>query len=245
MLLRLISFGNSIMNNRTSHALRLLFQSLLIMAVSADVRHAQSVEKSVVLKRCRALFGPALDPMQSLFEIDSLHVLEVKFDSQGSLIQLAFSPKHFLQERYPEWKRPERSVYLSKWEYKNLLNRLDGIWSKGRLIKSVAAVSTHNFAARFLDQYENAFLYRVENLDEKEDVRYFSLYFSHSIEGKVKKKQRYSYSFWKKDYYQVSVGKLNYFVNKDDYLKLRIGQVATFLAVGPISNICDGRNCNP
>jgi len=221
--------------------------TLILIFCSVEV-NAQADEKSLILKNCTELFGPPVDAEQSLFEINSLYALAVRFDSQGSLNELAFFPKYFFGETYPEWNRPQAPIHLSKVEYENLLKRLDSVKSKGNLIKTAANPTTSNFSVRFLDQYERAFLYRVEELGDSLDVhnvRFASLYFSHEIEGKVRKKQKYQYSWLRKDYYQVSVGKLNYFVGREVYLKLRPGRVAKFPAVGPIKGICDDSNCNP
>jgi hypothetical protein len=224
----------------------LLLQAISMALCCFVIGNAQTDKKTLILKNCIDLFGSPVDANKSLFEINPLYALELRFDSQGRLNELAFFPKYYFKETYPEWKTPQTKIHLSKAEYESLLGRLDKVKPIGKLIKSMADVKVENFASNTLDQYERAFLDRRIELGG--GVRRGSLYFFHEVEGKVRKKRRFNY-FIPRDredyYYQVLAGKLNYFVRKEDYLKLRVGRAAKFSAVGPIEGICVERNCNP
>lgn len=229
--------------NQCSGILRGLLLALLMIVFFLFSGNAQTNERSAVLKNCNDLFGPPVDVGRNLFEINPHYILKVRFDSQGKLIALAFLPKYFLNEIHPEWKRPEGLVYLPKAEYEDLLRRLDKISPKGELIKTMPYYKSHGFTTDTLDQYEYAILFRNDLLFEGgRGASYGSLYFFHEVEGKVRRKLKYNW-FIPRDaedyYYQVSIGKLSYFVHKEDYLKLRVGRVAKFMAVGPTEGIYD------
>ncbi|HEX8772968.1 MAG TPA: hypothetical protein VF735_05135 [Pyrinomonadaceae bacterium] len=238
------------MSDERSTKLHLLLPSLLIIVFCFVTGNAQSDEKSSVLKNCIDLFGSPVDVEKNLFEINSLYLVEVRFDSQGSLMELAFFPKSDLGEKYPAWKQPQKFIYLSRAEYEDVLRLMDKIRPKGEPIKSLTNATVHSFTVDFLDQYEHAFLNHRDVLDSgnglPNGVRRGSLYFFRQVEGKVKKKglDRFLMGDREAYYYQVSIGKFDYFVRKEDYLKLRIKRMAKLSAAGPIEGLCIANDCS-
>lgn len=204
---------------------------------------AQTADKSNVLKKCRDLFGPSIDPRQYLFEVNSQFVLRVKFDIRDELIEMYVFPKYSLEESHPEWTEPEKRVFLSRAEYESLLVQLDSIKPKGRLIQSVQNGAITNSTERYMDQYEHGYLNWFEWWDWhasdnfKKEIRFFHFYFFHLVEGKVKKKARFNYGFGtpKPPYYYIAVGDCHFLVRQSDYWSLKSGRVAKVLVAGPLN----------
>jgi hypothetical protein len=219
---------------------RLLLFSVPLLCFT--VASGPVTEQERVLDAAARIFGPAIDSKENLFEINALYVLHVQFDSRGDLQALVVTPKYFFNQVHSEWSPPETQVYLSRLEYLRLLEQLNEIKLKGNLLKNGSSGIVTNSKSEYLDQYEHAFLSRFEYSHQK--VQTLSLYFIHRVEGVVKKKG--VYNFFKVPYYQVTVGERNYFVSKEDFIKLKEGSLSNFPAVGPIPGMCNSEwTCNP
>lgn len=231
------------MNFRIKRVVKLcpaLLASLALL-ISSAAANSRAGEKAATLEAFAELFGPPVDERESLFEVNTLFVLRPKYDSHGRLVELAVFPKYWLEETHPEWTEPPKASLLAKSEYAELLGRLESVKPKGELISAGMGSVITNMTEYFLDRYGRAFVRRGERASD--GVRFFEVYYSHEIEGKVEKK-RASNSFGER-FYQVLVGEFVYCVRAEDFSRLRTGRVEKFSAVGPIKGQCLGGYCNP
>ena len=216
-------------------------QLFVIITLCGFVVGGQSLEKSTVLHDCANLFGASIDTSEDLFEVNSLFVLQPKFDSAGKLIELSVFPKYALEEKHPEWTEPEKWPLFSPSEYKDLLTRLDTLKRKGNLIEPARIGVVTNSTAHMLDKYEHAYL--ISGWVADLGVRFLDLYPFHQIRGRVRKKGQLKNAFSEGS--RILVGELNYFVRPADYRKVRLGQIQRLQVVGPIRGYCFAGHCNP
>ena len=154
-------------------AVRLLPHTLcLLLVLCASAARASALGREEALRRCREQFGPAVDAELNLFEVNRWYVLEVRFDRRGRLSALEVGPKYFYEESHPEWEEPDApnlegywARYLTRYDYEKLLQRLDRIAPKGRLLKRGRMAVVTNMTAPYKDFYERAELTRGEVVD--------------------------------------------------------------------------------
>ncbi len=154
---------------KTKRATRLPAQTLLVLLLLFSAADASALERGETLRRCREQFGAAVDEERNLFEVNEWYVLEVKFDPRSRLSELNVVPKHFFEESRPEWEEPEsptpegyRARYLTRYDYEKLLQRLDRVAPKGRLLKRGVGAVVTNMTSPVQDYYERAELTRGE-----------------------------------------------------------------------------------
>jgi hypothetical protein len=141
-------------------------------------------DRETVLQSLAAVFGPPIDLQNGLFEVNRFFLVEVKFDAYGRLTQLGVLPKHWFSEAHPEWQAVEDAGELSALEYKTLLNKLEGVRRKGKLVKRAKYPIVTNATARIHDGYERAVLETGDIVDARrsEDapraIKYFIIYFT-------------------------------------------------------------------
>jgi hypothetical protein len=137
----------------------------LLVAVYSHSVEANPARRQSILKVCRDVFGPALDPKLNLFEVNSLYVVQVAFDSRDDLSELKVVPKYYFEESHANWTGSRTLVYLSESEYESVLSRLDRIKPKGRLIESETNSAITNMTQYHTEKYEQAILERGEWVD--------------------------------------------------------------------------------
>jgi len=137
-----------------------------------------------VLKACAAEFGPAIDGQNNLFEVSRHYVLEAKFDNSGRLTQLGVLPKHWFADKHPEWNETSDAGALTSAEYSKLLWRLEGIQSKGRLIRRAKWPVVKGTTATRRATYARAVLATSDIVDSERPknspraIKSFVLYFT-------------------------------------------------------------------
>lgn len=214
-----------------------MIQLVLLIAIGCS---AQNIQKPAALNACSSLFGKPIDTKLNLFEVNSLFVLEPRFDAHDNLTALSIFPKYFLEEEHPEWTEPKDWPLLSEAEYQTLLTRLDGVAAKGQLIAAGFGSVVTNSTNYPRDRYEHAYVIRGEVVDK---VRFLDVYPIHQIEGMVRRRRHYK--FLNEEFYQVLVGEMNYFMEPTDYRKLKRGSTQKLAVVGPIKGSCYSGFCNP
>jgi hypothetical protein len=217
-----------------------VIQVALLIAVCGFGVGARSAEKGTVLQACSDLFGASIDANEDLFEVNSIFVLQPKFDSAGNLIRLSVFPKYWLEEKHPEWTEPEKWPLFSPNEYEELVTRLNTLVPKGALLEASKGSFVTNSTAYLLDKYEYAYLLRGSVADL--GVRFVDLYPFHELKGSVKKKQHLKSVF--SDDHRILVGELNYFVRPADYRSIKLRRPQRLRVVGPIKGYCFGGHCN-
>src|SRR6185295_16867127 len=161
-----------------------LISVTLLLFLSAIGCAAQNLAKSTVLNDCAKVFGESIDTRLNLFEVNPSFVLQPQFDEHDNLTRLSVFPKYFLEEEHPEWTEPPHWPLFLPAEFKSLLNRLDKIVSKGKLVEPGIGGVVTNSTSYFLDKYEHAYVNHGNVID---DVRFVHVYPFHEIEGKVQK----------------------------------------------------------
>ena len=164
----------------------LSFLTLFSLAPSHPQQaHASTrAERETVLKACATEFGPALDGQNNLFEVSRYYLLEARFDDSGHLTQLGVLPKHLFADKHPEWNETDDAGELTWAEYSKLLWRLEGIQSKGRLIrlakwpvvKGTTATRRDTYARAILDTNDVVDSRRAKNAPRA--IKSFVLYFT-------------------------------------------------------------------
>jgi hypothetical protein len=224
--------------------LLLILYSALVMLFWCIQCPGQNKDKLSALKACETLFGNPIDFNSKLFKINSDFVLQVRFDT-GNLISLRIVPKYYLNDMHPEWTEPDEWPLLSKSEFQRLLNQLDNIIPRGKLVERQTLCIVSNSTCSLLDKYKNAYMQKWQTGD---DIRSFELYPFHEIEGKVIKKEILKYRESKrgpeKAICRVLIGELIYDIEPREYAKLHEGRVQKFLGVGPIEGTCLAGHCN-
>ena len=143
--------------------------------VSHSSAYAGPSEKVAVLQSCARLFGPPVDEKQTLFEVSQAFVLQVKFTGRGRLKGLAVRPKYFFNETHPEWTEPARFPTLSKSEFQDLVRKLEGVKSKGDMVKPRNKYSVvTNSTGYFTETYKRAVL-KWGELADQSGIRFFSI----------------------------------------------------------------------
>jgi hypothetical protein len=233
--------NDSIRFNRNSKlGLRLIAAKLLPLLLAGGCA-AQSAAKPTVLNDCTKVFGASIDTALNLFEVTPAFVLQPKFDDHDNLTVLSVFPKYWLEETHPEWTEPHHWPLFSPAEFQIVLTRLDNVISKGRLLALGTGGIVTNSTNYFLDRYEHAYVHHGNVID---DVRFFDVYPFHEIEGKVRKARSFT-SLLGGEFYQALVGELVYFVEREQYRKLRLRRSQKILVVGPIKGFCYAGFCNP
>lgn len=210
---------------------------VLLLAISGA---GQNISKPKALAACSSVFGATVDVKLNLFEVNSMFILEPRFDVHDNLTALSVFPKYFLEEQHPEWTEPPHWPLLSEADYQILLARTDRVVAKGNLIAAGLGGTVTNSTYYPRDRYERAYVIRGQTGDM---VRFFDVYPIHQIEGTIRKRRHRK--FLDDDFYQVLVGKLNYLMVRADYLKLGRGSKQKFSVVGPIQGYCYAGFCNP
>jgi hypothetical protein len=170
------------------------FQSMslaLFLFLFWGVNFSQFSEREEVLRKCTELFGQTLDNDFNLFEVNSYHVLEVKF-RDGKLTRFSVSPKYYFESKYPEWEEKEGDRPLTWVEYQNVLARLESIKSKGALVKGPPAVSmvtnnTRPSKQKFKDAILNTGFYVdiFEEAGSPSQIRWFFIDFERIDESQI------------------------------------------------------------
>lgn len=164
----------------------LSFLTLFSLATSHP-QHAHAstkAERETVLKACATEFGPAIDGQNNLFEVSRYYLLEAKFDNSGQLTQLGVLPKHLFADKHPEWNETSDAGELSWVEYSKLLWRIEGIQSKGHLIRRAKRPVVKGTTATRRDTYARAVLATNDVVDSgrakntPRTIKSFVLYFT-------------------------------------------------------------------
>ena len=202
---------------------------------------AQNLKKNTVLDSCANVFGTSIDTKLNLFQANSSFVLQPRFDGDDNLIALSVFPKYFLEDSHPEWREPEHWPLFSAVEYKEQLQHTEQLVAKGKLIASVSDPVITNSTQYFLDRYRHAY---VRHGNVLTSVRFFDVYPFHEITGNVRM-LKHEHSSFHGNLYWALVGELNYFVDRNQFGKLRRGRTQKLLVVGPVKGYCYGGFCNP
>lgn len=132
----------------SSRLMKYILAALLCFFVSLSVG-AKVSEKQEILNRCTAEFGVAVDTQQNIFAVNRFYVLRLIFTKHGKLADLAVQPRFYFNETHPEWEEPDDFKRLSKSEYEELLERLEPMKPKGRLLKPAPQIGAiANLTAR-------------------------------------------------------------------------------------------------
>ena len=156
----------------------------MTLSGSTNLHASTQTDRGLVLKACAAEFGAPIDPNNGLFEVNRYYLLEAKFDDRGRLAQLGVLPKHWFADDHPQWGATDDVGELAEGEYESLLGRLDGIRSKGQLVKRAAFPLVSGTTARIRDIYKRAVLETDEVVDANRSahapraIKYFILYFT-------------------------------------------------------------------
>lgn len=148
------------------------------------VHASTKADRETVLKACANEFGPALDAQNNLFRISQHYLLEAKFDNSGQLTQLGVLPKHLFADKHPELNETNDAGELTWAEYSKLLWRLEGIQSKGRLIRRAKWPVVQGTTATRRDTYSSAILATSDVVsamrpkNAARTIKYFVLYFT-------------------------------------------------------------------
>lgn len=159
-----------------------LFTLAPLHSLHADA--AMKADRETILKACAMEFGPAIDNQNNLFEVSRYYLLEAKFDDSGHLTQLGVLPKHLFADKHPEWNADSDVGELSWAEYSKLLWRLEGIQSKGSVIRRAKWPVVKGTTGTRRDEYTNAVLATSDVVDSKRSqktprvIKYFVLYFA-------------------------------------------------------------------
>jgi hypothetical protein len=151
---------------------------------SSHAHGATKPDRETVLKACAAEFGPAIDGQNNLFDVSRYYLLEAKFDDSGRLMQLGVFPKHWFGDQHPEWNETSDAGELTFAEYSKLLWRLEGIQSKGSLIRRAKWPVVKGTTATRRDTYRSAVLATSDVVDSKRPknapraIKSFVLYFT-------------------------------------------------------------------
>ena len=139
---------------------RFLMTLLLLIGIHGFTQTwAKASDQDEILQTCANMFGPQLDEAQNLFEVNQFYVLRVKIDKGGNVEELAIEPKFYYEESHPEWGQTEEFQPLTKAEYENLVQQMDEIKPKGRLVKPAPAIGfVTNCTAWWTEKYEKASL---------------------------------------------------------------------------------------
>jgi hypothetical protein len=162
----------------------------LTLSGSSSARTATPADRETVLQACAAVFGPPIDSQRGLFEVNRFYLLEVKFDERGRVLQLGVLPKHWFADDHPQWDETDDVGELTEGEYQSLLGRLEGIRSKGPLVKRAKMAVVTNLTARRRDRYKHAVLETGELVDAKRSddapraIKYFIVYFTAARQAK-------------------------------------------------------------
>jgi len=210
---------------------------VLVLAIGCA---AQNIQKRMALDSCSRIFGATIDPHLNLFEVDSNFVLQPRFDSAENLTALSVLPKYYFAEQHPEWAEPRQWPLFSNKDYRTLLAQLDGLAPKGELLSVYPGGAITNSTNYPDDRYERALVVRGEVADR---IRFFHIYPTRQIEGRVRKKRHYQGPGF--DIYQVLVGELNYLVEPADYRRLKRGSMQRLTVIGPVKGFCFAHFCNP
>lgn len=120
-----------------------MFRRILITAIvlyfSVGAISAQS--RTEVLKKCEMLFGKPVDEQLSLFEVNRYYVLRVDFNKKDRLREFAVEPKFYFEDSHPEWAETADNEWLTEFDLRSLLGRLDGIKQKGPITRPSAKFS--------------------------------------------------------------------------------------------------------
>lgn len=119
---------------------------------------ANASEKDAALQVSKQLFGKSVDGERNMYEVNRFYVYRIAFDKQDRVEELAIEPKYYFAESHPEWEEENDYKSLSFTEYQSLLERLESVKAKGKLINKAKIGIVGNARAFYNDRYENALL---------------------------------------------------------------------------------------
>lgn len=124
-----------------------------------------TAQKAVILKKCTATFGEAIDKNLGIFPLDHDFVVSVEFTQKGKLKQIAVEPKYFFADAHPDWLEPKEWPHLLNQTPQALVSLIDSVSSLGNLkIKYSSPFITNSTAYRY-ECYENAVVTFADHWD--------------------------------------------------------------------------------
>lgn len=119
---------------------------------------------------CEAKYGKPFDAELNLYEVSRFFTLQVEFDKKERLIKSSIVPKHFFDDKHPEWEEPDDFEYLTWDEYTNYREFLEGLKPIGKLVEpeSPFAIIT-NMTAPHTALYEKAAVTRGDRVDLRDE----------------------------------------------------------------------------
>lgn len=135
-------------------------------------------DASRLLARAEKLFGPPLDARLHLYTVNRHHVLCVDLDESGSLRELRIEDSWNYFETHPEWANTEGYQPLTQCDFRSLLERLDRIQPKGRIVRPASLPLAVEFRTEYMQEtYERARLRwaRMVDVDTDRNLRTVSV----------------------------------------------------------------------
>lgn len=223
--------------------IRLSFLKAMIFNLAAlGVGHALCPQSQVqeILRSAKRLFGDEVQGQPHLFELNQDYVLKLMFDDQGDISIAEITPKYFWEESKTEWKEPDRMVWLSDKDYREILSKVGNLKKLGALANKGTTGAVTNLKLWLLDQYEYAFVqrrvHRTADLAQSmpDLVHSFSVYFIHRVEGAVDDKQLVA-QYGASEQPKLKISGRWYFTTKAEFDKAVIGKHASLNVAGPIN----------
>jgi len=164
--------------------MKIRFILLLVLLVTSrrGVSHAAERSSPTLTKAAR-LFGDALSVEHSVFRLSDAYVIWLIFDTQGNLFEADVGPKSYYTSEFPSAKKPTTPEHLSETEYREALRRISELKEIGALQKAHGSAASSNFGPLNTDRFERAFVDRIVETDDAENVRKFIVYFLQDVAG--------------------------------------------------------------
>ncbi|MBP7866803.1 MAG: carboxypeptidase regulatory-like domain-containing protein [Acidobacteria bacterium] len=139
---------------------------------------ASAADASRLLARAAKVFGPPLDAELHLYPVGRHHVLRVDLDPAGNLLELRVEDLGNYFETHPEWEATEGYQPLTQSDFRSLLDRLDRIQTKGRVVRPASLPFAVEYRTEYMQEtYERARLRwaRMVDLDTDRNQRTVSV----------------------------------------------------------------------
>jgi hypothetical protein len=177
----------------------------------------------------------AVDQSRGLFDAGGGFMLRPVIDTNGNLDQVRVAPKHFFNDKHPEWPDSESPVWMSSDLYQTVLQKISALQPLRQLMQAGQVGLTLNNRTTYWDQYDNGLVERAMYRSSSKDAEvtaWFVVYFFRTISGQLESKQVRGFAPSDRQYI-LKINGQSYRTTKQMYDPLRTGSKVSVTAAGP------------